>query len=107
VLPHGSLELTAIFIGGAAGLILGHALIDPGPYRRGEYLAIRGREAGKLAMLCVPLLVFAGITEAFISPSPLPAWTKLVIAAIFFSVLMGYLFKPVKAPAQPDHGSGD
>jgi uncharacterized membrane protein SpoIIM required for sporulation len=102
VLPHGSMELTAIFLGGAAGLILGHALIDPGPYRRGEYLAVRGREAGKLALGCVPLLVFAGITEAFISPSPLPAWTKLVLASIFFSLVMGYFFKPLKAKEQSD-----
>ncbi len=65
VLPHGSVELSAIIIGGGAGLILGHALIDPGPYRRSEWLAHRGKDAATLALACIPLLVVAGITEAF------------------------------------------
>jgi uncharacterized membrane protein SpoIIM required for sporulation len=91
VLPHGSLEITAILIAGGAGLILGHALIDPGPYRRGDYLSVRGRLAARLAMGCVPLLVLAGIIEAFFSPSPLPAWTKFIMAGLLFGSLMAFL----------------
>ncbi len=34
VLPHGSLELSAVFLGGAAALIMGHALLDPGQYQK-------------------------------------------------------------------------
>lgn len=90
VLPHGSLELSAIVIAGAAGLVLGHALIDPGPHRRADYLAIRGREVGKLALGCVPLLVCAGFIEAFLSPSPLPAWLKFLFAGLSFSTLVTY-----------------
>jgi uncharacterized membrane protein SpoIIM required for sporulation len=88
VLPHGSFELTAVFLAGAGGLILGHALIDPGPHRRSEFLAVRGREAVKLALGCVPLLVVAGLLEAFFSPSPLNAGIKLLLAAVLFSTLM-------------------
>lgn len=91
VLPHGSLELTAVFIAGASGLIFGHALLNPGPYRRSEYLALKGKEAGMLALGCVPLLVLAGLIEGFFSPSPLPAWFKLVFAGISFSALMAFL----------------
>lgn len=90
VLPHGSMELTAIVIGGAAGLIIGHALIDPGPYRRSDYLSLRGRLAGQLALGCVPLLVLAGIIEAFFSPSPLPSWIKLAFAAVLFPLLVAF-----------------
>ena len=50
VLPHGSLELSAVIIAGAAGLVLGHTLIDQGPFRRAEVLSVRGREAGALAL---------------------------------------------------------
>lgn len=99
VLPHGSLELTAVFIAGASGLILGHALLDPGPYRRSEILSIRGREAGLLALGCVPLLILAGIIEGFFSPSPLPASLKLVFAALMFISLMGFLLFAGSSPS--------
>ncbi|MFH0823017.1 MAG: stage II sporulation protein M [Pseudomonadota bacterium] len=92
VLPHGTLELTAVQLAGAAGLIIGHALIDPGRYKRSEYLAHRGPLAGKLAMGCVPLLIAAGIIEAFLSPSPLSAWAKLAVAAGICACLASVLF---------------
>ncbi|MFZ5864581.1 MAG: stage II sporulation protein M [Thermodesulfobacteriota bacterium] len=92
VLPHGVLELSAIFISGAAGLVIGHALVDPGPYKRLEFLAMRGRIAIRLALGCVPLLVIAGLIEAFLSPSPLPAWTKLAFAGITFASFAIFLF---------------
>jgi len=91
VLPHGSLELTAVFIAGASGLILSHALLDPGPYRRSEILALRGRESAILALGCVPLLVLAGVIEGFFSPSPLPAVFKFTFAFVLFVSLMCFL----------------
>jgi len=91
VLPHGSLEISAIFIAGGAALIMGHALVDPGPYRRTEYLSLRSRDAAKLVLGCVPMLVLAGIIEAFLSPSPLPAWFKLIFAAAAFLSLAAFL----------------
>ncbi len=107
VLPHGSLELTAVFIAGASGLILGHALLNPGPYRRAEFLAIRGKEAARLALGCVPLLILAGVIEGFFSPSPLPAWFKLVFAAITFVSLMGFLFFAGSAASMGDIDQND
>ncbi|MFC1833851.1 stage II sporulation protein M [Thermodesulfobacteriota bacterium] len=91
VLPHGSLELSAILIAGGAGFVIGHALLDPGPYRRRDFLASRGTVAAKLALGCVPMLVLAGITEAFFSPSPLPDWVKFLFAGTVFSLLIAFL----------------
>lgn len=92
VLPHGSFELTAIFIAGGAGLIVGHALVDPGPYRRMEILSVRSRDAVKLVLGCIPLLVVAGITEAFFSPSPVSPVLKIALSAAMFLGLLGFLF---------------
>ncbi len=92
VIPHGSVELSAIFIAGGGGLILGHALIDPGPYSRSEFLALRGRQAVNLVLGCVPLLAIAGIIEAFFSPSPVPAWVKIAVGTILFLALVTLLF---------------
>ncbi len=91
VLPHGSLELSAICIAGGAGLVLGHAVADPGQYRRAEFLSIRGKLAGRLALGCVILLVLAGIIEAFFSPAPFPSWLKFAFAGVSFASLMTYL----------------
>jgi uncharacterized membrane protein SpoIIM required for sporulation len=91
VLPHGSLELSAVCIAGAAGLMLGHSLIDPGPYRRSELLASRSRLVGALAAGCVPMLALAGLIEAFFSPARLPEWLKFLFAGVSFSSLVIYL----------------
>lgn len=91
LLPHGSVELTAMFVAGGAGLILGHALVDPGPYRRIEYLSARGKLAGSLALGCVPLLVVAGFIEAFVSPSSLPAWLKIGFGLAMIASLWSFL----------------
>ncbi|MBI4963518.1 MAG: stage II sporulation protein M [Desulfomonile tiedjei] len=91
LLPHGSIELSAIFIAGGAGLILGHALLDPGPYKRVEILSVRSRPAGRLALGCVFLLIMAGLVEAFLSPSPLPAWFKIAFGIVMFASLWAFL----------------
>jgi uncharacterized membrane protein SpoIIM required for sporulation len=91
VLPHGTLELSALCMAGGAGLILGHALLDPGPHPRAEHLAIKAKDSGALAVGCVPLLVIAGVIEAFFSPAPVPAGVKFILAAFLFSCLVTYL----------------
>jgi uncharacterized membrane protein SpoIIM required for sporulation len=91
LLPHGSIELSAVFLAGGAGLILGHTLIDPGPYKRLEILSLRSRPAGRLALGCVPLLVMAGLVEAFLSPSSLPPWFKIAFGVVMFVSLWAFL----------------
>ena len=71
--------------------MLGHCLVDPGPYRRGELLAVRSKSIGTLALGCIPLLVLAGVIEAFFSPTPLPQWLKFAFAAISFGSLVMYI----------------
>jgi uncharacterized membrane protein SpoIIM required for sporulation len=93
VAPHGVIELTAIFIAGGAGLMLGYALINPGPYTRGTALKLAAREAIKLVMGVVLLLIPAGLIEAFLSPAvEVPAAFKLLFAAVVGTFLYAYLF---------------
>jgi uncharacterized membrane protein SpoIIM required for sporulation len=91
VLPHGVIELSAIFIAGGAGLLLGSALIVPGDLPRKEALTQRGRKAVQLILGCVPLLIFAGVVEGFFSPAHLPPWIKLLTASLLFVFLLSYL----------------
>ncbi|WP_218082906.1 stage II sporulation protein M [Anthocerotibacter panamensis] len=69
VSAHGVPELSAVFIAGAAGLMLAEALIRPWPYRRADRLTLQSRRAVPLLILVVALLVVAGIIEGFISPN--------------------------------------
>lgn len=93
VLPHGVVEISEIFIAGAAGLSLGWALVAPGNTSRREALAEAARDAVKLLIGGVVLLIFAGITEGFFSHSPLPAWLKLAVGIGSGLALYIYLFR--------------
>lgn len=100
VAAHGSLELPAILIAGAAGLRLGHAMLFPGGYRWTDSVARGGIEATRLVSGIIPLLVVAGCLEGFFSPSHAPVWLKFTVGGVLFTVLNLWLFHPVRRPAQ-------
>lgn len=92
VLPHGSLELPAIFLAGGAGLLLGKGLLFPGRYKRLVSLQGCATQAIQLMFGVVPMLVIAGIIEGFISPNPQIADSlKYLIGLGLFAGLLFYL----------------
>jgi uncharacterized membrane protein SpoIIM required for sporulation len=88
ILPHGMLELTAVFVAGAAGLRMGWRIIDPGPRRRAEALAQEGRSAAALVVGLVVVLAVSGLIEAFVTPSHLPSWARIGIGGIAEAVMI-------------------
>ncbi|MGQ4598858.1 stage II sporulation protein M [Nocardia sp. R6R-6] len=88
ILPHGTLELTAVFVAGGAGLKLGWTLIDPGRLSRVEAVARQGRATATVALGLVAVLLVCGFIEGFVTPSPLPAPVRI---AIGFSAEAGFL----------------
>ena len=97
VAPHGSLELPAIIIAGGAGFRLGYSMLFPGVYRWKESVARGGIEATRLVSGVIPMLVIAGCLEGFFSPSHAPVWLKFTVGGLLFSLLLTWLFRPVKA----------
>jgi uncharacterized membrane protein SpoIIM required for sporulation len=91
VSPHGYIELTCIVIAAAGGLMLGAALLRPGPLRRRDALVRTGRRALELVVGATPIFIIAGIVEANISPSDLPTEVKLVIGPALWVALMAFL----------------
>jgi uncharacterized membrane protein SpoIIM required for sporulation len=89
ILPHGMLELTAVFIAGAAGLRIAWRIIDPGPRRRSEALAEEGRSAIGIALGLIVYLAISGVLEAFLTPSPLPPAARLAIGFTVWAVVLG------------------
>ncbi len=100
VLPHGVIELSAVFIAGGAGFLLATALLAPGDLPRKQALMKRARQAGCLVLGCVPLLVAAGIVEGFFSPSLLPAGVKFALAGLLLFSLLAYLLLPARIPSR-------
>jgi len=74
LLPHGAIELPAIFLGGQAGLVLARALIG-----RGSEDGLRARlrsvapDIASIVMGAAVLLVWAGIVESYFSQHHEPA----------------------------------
>ncbi len=102
VIPHAALEVSAILIGGAAGLIIGSALLDPGKYRRLEYLSHRSKEAGILALACVPMLIIAGVIEAFFSPSAVSPIVKIFFGMGLFTCFVAYIIYSILSDSDHD-----
>ena len=90
VAGHGVLELTAIFIAGAAGLLVGRALVAPGDLARRDALVVYGRSAIRLVGAAACLLVVAGVIEGFLSASGAPAPFKLAVSAASVVVVVMY-----------------
>jgi uncharacterized membrane protein SpoIIM required for sporulation len=92
VIGHGVIELTTICIAGAAGLMLGWAILQPGLLRRRDALILASRQALALILGCVPLLVIAGLIEGFISPNESIPWpVKWGVGLVSGLLLYSYL----------------
>ena len=91
ILPHGMLELSSVFLAAAAGLRLGWAIIDPGPRPRGQALAEEGRAAITIALGLVLTLFVSGSIEAFVTPSSLATWARILIGACVEAAFLSYV----------------
>lgn len=90
VAAHGPFELTAIVLCAAAGMRLGFALVDPGPYDRVVSLRRAAERCAPIAALAVVLFTAAAAIEAFVSPSGVGFPPKAAVAGLCSGLLMFY-----------------
>jgi uncharacterized membrane protein SpoIIM required for sporulation len=93
VVPHGVLELPAIFIAGGAGFEIARGMLFPGLLPRRESLARAGGRAAQLLLGTIPMLIVAGVIEGFLSPSETAAPLKFLFGAVMFAALVTYLMR--------------
>lgn len=91
VMGHSALELIAMILSGASGLMLGRALIRPGPYRRLDALRQVAPEALQILLGAALMTALAAVIEAFWSAQPLPLPVKAVFAAVNWIAVPAYL----------------
>jgi uncharacterized membrane protein SpoIIM required for sporulation len=110
LLPHGVIELPAIFIGAQAGLVLAGALIGWG---RRETLRARLRAVAPdlMTLICgvALMLVWAGIVEAFFSQfhAPvLPYSVKITFGCIELVALVFFLSRCGRAEEEREQAAG-
>ena len=83
---HGTLEISAIVIAGAAGLVIGNSLLFPGTFSRLESFKKGAKKGLKMAIGLVPIFITAGFLESFVTRLTLPIWASagiIGISAIF------------------------
>lgn len=92
VIGHGSFELTAIVLSGAAGARLGLALLAPGRHTRAEALRRAALRALPVVQGAGLMLLLAAVIEAFWSSSTLvPATVKYAVGGVLWVVVYTWL----------------
>jgi uncharacterized membrane protein SpoIIM required for sporulation len=91
ILPHGLLELTAVYLASAAGLRLGWTIIDPGPRRRSHALAEEGRAAMSIALGLIGVLAVSGAIEGFVTGHVHTTWLRITIGVLAEAVFLTYV----------------
>ena len=67
VFLHGTLEISAIVVAGAAGLALGNGWLFPGTYSRIVSFRRGARRGLKIVVGTVPIFIVAGFIEGFVT----------------------------------------
>jgi uncharacterized membrane protein SpoIIM required for sporulation len=87
VFIHGTLELSAIVIAGAAGMRMGNSLLFPGTFTRYQSFVMGAREGAMMVSALVPVFITAGLLEAFVTRyTNMPLWLSLsiILGSAFF-----------------------
>jgi uncharacterized membrane protein SpoIIM required for sporulation len=90
ILPHGFIELTAIFLSGACGLMIGKAILIPGKFKRKDALIKSAKEAAYLIPGIVVMLVVAGLIEGFFTPLSVPNVFKITFSFVTLALMLIY-----------------
>ncbi|WP_316850112.1 stage II sporulation protein M [Pedobacter agri] len=95
---HGTLEISAIVLAGAAGLVLGNSFLFPKTYTRMESIIKGAKDGIKIVLGLVPIFIVAAFFESFITRhTEMPLFLSIAILAISAAFIIWYVFiYPVK-----------
>lgn len=92
IVPHGVIELTAIFIAGGSGMLMGYRILVPGPYSRAFQLKRQALHSVQLLLGTIPLFIVAGIIEGYITPAHISLEAKYAVSLLTVLALILYVW---------------
>jgi len=98
VFIHGTLELTAIIIAGAAGLILGKSFLFPGTIKRMTAFKQGAKDGVKIMIGLVPVFALAAFFEGFITRlyNDISIFTTIIFALSVLFVIWYFIVYPIR-----------
>lgn len=91
IMIHGTIELSAIVIAGAAGFVLGNSFLFPGTRSRIKSLISGAKEGVKMIIGLVPLFIAAGFLESFVTRiTEMPDWSSWMIISLSAAYIIIY-----------------
>ncbi len=95
---HGTLEISAIIIAGAAGLIMGHGLLFPRTYTRIQAFKKSAKDGSKILLGILPIILLAAFFEGFITRhTKMPLFLSIsILGASLIFVIWYVLLYPAK-----------
>lgn len=90
---HGTLEIFAIIVAGAAGLTMGNSILFPDSYSRLKSFQRGARDGLKMVLGLVPVFLIAGFLEGFVTRhTEMPVNTSLAIIGCSLLLIIFYFF---------------
>ncbi len=95
---HGTLEISAIIIAGAAGLMIGNSILFPGTYGRMHSLKRGVKDGLKVMIGLIPIFITAAFLEGFITRySTMPkAFSISILFASLSFIIWYFIIYPVR-----------
>jgi uncharacterized membrane protein SpoIIM required for sporulation len=98
VFVHGTLEMTALIIGAAAGIILGKSFLFPGTIRRWDAFKNGAKDSIKIIVGLLPVLALAAFFEGFITRlyNDISFLTTIIFALSVLFVIWYFILYPIR-----------
>ena len=89
---HGVPEIFALIVAGGAGIIIGRKLVFPGTYTRMQSFIDGARIAVKLGAGLIPIFIYAGLLEGFVTRYTGLSYSGKILIIIFSISLISSYF---------------
>ena len=88
---HGTLEISAIIVAGAAGIVMGNGWLFPKTYTRIESFKRSAKKGGKIVLGTIPIFIIAGFIESFFTRyTQWPVFIRLSIIILSLTFVIWY-----------------
>ncbi len=88
---HGTIEISAIIVAGAAGFIIASGILHPGTYTRTQAFIRKSRDGLKVMLSTLPFFIIAGFFEGFVTRhTEMPDFLAVLIILASLSLIVYY-----------------